>query len=122
MQRRNRLTGVKRFSRIHREGRSIADRLLVARSLPNGLGYSRFAFMVSKRIGNAVVRNRVKRRLREVVRRSPVRPGWDVVFIARRGVEKADYHRLARSAGSLLRRSRLLREEAGAPSDSGSAR
>ena len=107
MQRKYRLTGAKRFSQIHSEGRSTANRLLVVRCLPNGLDHPRFAFMVSKRVGNAVVRNRIKRRLREALRASQVRPGWDLVFIARRGIEKADYRDLNRATGNLLRRTQL---------------
>ena len=110
MQSKYRLTGAKRFSRIHREGKSAANRLLVVRCLLNGLDHSRFAFMVSKRVGNSVVRNRVKRRLREAIRLSRVRPGWDVVFIARRGAERADYHQLARATSNLLRHTQLTSE------------
>ena len=110
MQSKYRLTGAKRFSQIHREGKSAANRLLVVRCLSNGLDHSRFAFMVSKRVGNSVVRNRVKRRLREAIRLSRVRPGWDVVFIARRGVDRADYHQLARATSNLLRHTQLTSE------------
>ncbi|MDP7511267.1 MAG: ribonuclease P protein component [Dehalococcoidia bacterium] len=108
MQSRSRLTGNKRFSEIHREGGSAANRLLVIRFLANGLDQSRFGFMVSKRIGNAVVRNRVKRRLRDAVRRNRVKAGWDAVFIARRGTEKAGYRDLSQAADNLLRRSHLV--------------
>lgn len=108
MQRRHRLTGDKRYSQIHRQGRSAANRLLVIRCLANGLEHSRFGFMVSKRIGNAVVRNKVRRRLREAVRASPVIAGWDAVFIARRGIEQAGFSQVQRAAGNLLRRARLL--------------
>ena len=111
MQRKYRLTGAKRFSQIHSEGRSTANRLLVVRRLPNGLDHPRFAFVVSKRVGNAVVRNRLKRRLREALRRSRVRPGWDLVFIARRGIEKADYHQLELATSNLLRRTRMYPED-----------
>ena len=63
--------------------------------------------MVSRRIGNAVVRNKVKRRLREAVRLTPVKAGWDAVFIARRGTERAGYPELKQAAGNLLRRAHL---------------
>jgi ribonuclease P protein component len=108
MQRRFRLTGNKRFSQLRREGRSAADNLLVVRVLPTGLDYNRFGFLVSKRLGNAVTRNRVKRKLREIVRQAPLKPGWDAVFIARKGAEKARYQQLKQAADNLLRRTRLI--------------
>ena len=111
MQRRHRLTASKQFSQIHREGLSIANRFLVVRVLSNGLDHSRFGFLVSKRIGNAVIRNRVKRRLREVVRLTPVKPGWDAVFIARRGINRANFHELKQAAENLLKRTNLVADE-----------
>ena len=113
MQRRHRLTGDKRYSQIHRQGRSLANRLLVLRCLANGQEHSRFGFMVSKRVGNAVVRNKVRRRLREAVRANPVAGGWDVVFIARRGIEQAGFPQLRRATDNLLRRARLLSHDSG---------
>ena len=115
MQRRHRISGAKRHSQIHREGVSAANRLLVIRYLANGLDHSRFAFVVSKRIGNSVVRNRVKRRLREAVRERSVSSGWDAVFIARMGVQNASYHELSRATWNLLRRSRIVAGEARGP-------
>ena len=75
MQRGLRLTGNKQFTKIRGQGTSAANRFLVIRYVPNGLDHSRFGFMVSRRIGNAVVRNKVKRRLREAVRLTPNRDG-----------------------------------------------
>ena len=110
MQRRQRLTGSKRFSQIHIGGSSAANRLLVIRYLANGSNCSRFGFLVSKRIGNAAVRNKVKRRLREAVRLNPVKAGWDALFIVRRGAGSAKYQDLKDAIDNLLQRANLVDE------------
>lgn len=107
MQRQHRLGAASRISEIHRRGRSLANGLLVMRVLPNGLDRSRFCFVTGKRVGNAVVRNRVKRRLREVMRSSAAAPGWDTILIARKGAGEADFKQLERAVHNLIRRTRL---------------
>ena len=73
--------------------------------LPNGLPISRFGFSVSKRVGGAVVRNRIRRRVREVVRLQlpQIATGYDVVFVARTPVAQAAYPQIANSVDRLLR-------------------
>ena len=75
------------FSRVYRDGVSAADSVLVVIACRNGLQYSRLGVVVSRRVGNAVVRNRWKRRMREVFRRHRDRipTGWDLVVRPRRG-------------------------------------
>lgn len=102
----------RRFQEIRKQGRSHANDLLVMCALPNSLPYSRFGFSVSSRIGNAVQRNRIKRRLREAMRlrMALVKSGWDVVFIARNPIRSADYQEMDAACARLLRRAHLLLE------------
>lgn len=103
--------GLKRpqdFAEVRRKGRSWSNSALVLVALPNGLGMSRFGYTVGKRVGNAVVRNRIKRRLREVARHSEVARGWDLVVIARAEAASEDFQGLSFALTSLLRRARLL--------------
>jgi len=108
MQREKRLTGRREFEAVCSQGRSWSNNLVVLRALPNDLGSSRYGFAVGKRVGGAVVRNRVKRRLREAVRLTPTKDGWDMVFIARQAAAEADYHTLRRMTEKLLARAQLL--------------
>ena len=78
------------------------------KALPNGLGLSRWGFSITKRVGKAVQRNRLKRLLREITRLQLVKPGWDIVFIVRPAAAAADYHQLEESVMGLLQRARLL--------------
>jgi ribonuclease P protein component len=76
--------------------------------LPNQLPYSRYGFVVSKTVGKAVVRNQVRRRLREGIRTLLVQPGWDIVVIARRKAAAADFHTLRRATAGLLSRAEVV--------------
>jgi ribonuclease P protein component len=111
MDRIHRLRDNQRFQRVKKEGRSWSQFLLVLCALPNGLEYSRFGFSVSKRVGKAVVRNRVKRLLREATsaRETLVVPGQDLVFVARGPMGEAGYREVDQAVEQLLTQAGLLR-------------
>jgi len=100
------------FQRIRQQGRSAANPFLVLLQTPNAEGKSRFGFAVGKRIGGAVVRNKVKRRLREHTRlmwqSGKLRSGADVVVIARDKASDASYATLSHALVDLFKRSGLL--------------
>ena len=103
------LTKPQQYALVYDQGRSWISSLVVMKALPNGLTLSRYGISVSKRLGKAVTRNRVKRLLREILRLAPLEPGWDIIFIARSTAAKADYASLEKSVGDLLYRAQLLR-------------
>ncbi len=105
------------FDAVFREGQLLAHRLLVLRSLPNQLPHNRYGFVTSKQLGKAVVRNRVRRRLREGVRSLTTRPGWDVVISARVPAAQADFHQLKTAVTNLFARAGILAEDNDAPEE-----
>ncbi|MCI8524611.1 MAG: ribonuclease P protein component [Oscillospiraceae bacterium] len=100
------------FRRLYRRGQSLACRELVIYCRRNGLGCNRVGLTVSAKLGCAVVRNRLRRRLREIYRlhEGSFRRGYDIVVVARTRAVTADYRRLERAYLSLAGRLGLLRE------------
>ena len=101
------------FAAVYASGRSWANRLLVLKARPNGLSYSRLGYAIGARVGNAVRRNRVRRQLRETVRRLCVRPGWDAVVTARAEAAEAEPRSLRAALEELFRRAKLLEDATG---------
>jgi ribonuclease P protein component len=108
---REHLTKSEQYAAVYQKGSSQADGLLVMKALPNGLSFSRYGFSVGKRLGGAVARNRTKRRLREILRSTRLRPGWDIIFIARPAAASASLASLGKSVQGLLSRAGLLMRE-----------
>lgn len=101
------LTRKAQFDLVYEDGRSWAGKTIVIKARPNGLDLSRYGFTVSRRIGKAVVRNRIKRLLREILRQTPLQGGWDIILIARAPAAGADYKVLGKAVRSLLYRAGL---------------
>jgi ribonuclease P protein component len=102
------LTKRAQYLTVYKSGKAWVDNLIVVKVLPNELEFSRYGFSVSKEVGKAVVRNRVRRLLKEIARLTNVKPGLDVVFIARPNAATADYHQLKKSMEKLLLRAQLV--------------
>ena len=86
------------FRRIYRKGRSAVSPCLVVYCQKNRRGQSRLGVTVSTKLGHAVVRNRVRRRLREIYRlnREKMPAGYDIIIVARVRAAEAPYRTLER--------------------------
>ena len=93
---------------MYEQGRAQSHRLLVVRVLPNDQLITRFGFVTGKHVGGAVIRNTVKRRLREAARDLPVRTGFDVVIGARKAAADVPFCELRRALEGALSRSGVL--------------
>jgi ribonuclease P protein component len=111
------LTRPRDFATLQGEGTVRSHPLLLARFVRTDLETTRFGLSTGRRLGGAVVRNRVRRRLREALRvmAPSFQPGWDVLIIARAGLVEADHDALVEALRRLLRRGGVL----GGPSDMG---
>lgn len=111
MKREQRLRLKRDFAALSRGASSANSEVLGVRARRTGLPVSRFGFSVPKKVGKAVVRNRVKRRLRAICTALPVPAGWDVLVIARAPAAAVDYDGLAMALARVLRRARVLQGE-----------
>jgi len=110
MKREEYLTKQEQYSLVRCTGKSWTGNLLSIRLLPNRLSFSRYGFVISKRVGKAVIRNRIKRLLREILRQTLLKPGWDIVFYARPAAAGASFSELKNLILSLLSQVQLLME------------
>lgn len=94
------------FEAVYREGRRRSSATFLVFLRANGLERDRFGMSVKKALGNAVVRNRMRRRIREVLRlhREEILPGWDVVIHPSRSVETLEFSKLETELLALLPR------------------
>ena len=102
----------KDFSAIFRDGTSFANRKFVVYQLENQKSHFRVGLSVSKKLGNAVTRNQIKRRIRHILLsvREHLADNVDFVVIARKGVEGLDYAEMEKNLLHVLKLSKIYQE------------
>ena len=87
------------FRRLYSKGKSCANAYLVVYCRKNRAGRSRIGYTVSNKVGHAVVRNRIRRRLREIFRlnQGGLAQGYDMILVARTRAVGAEYRELERA-------------------------
>ena len=101
------------FRRIYAKGKSAVSPCVVVYCRKNRLGTNRVGFTVSKKLGKAVVRNRVRRRLREIMRlnRERLEQGYDLILVARTRAVEAEYRRLETDVLNCCGRLHLMKKD-----------
>lgn len=84
------------FRRLYSKGKSAVNPYMVVYCRRNKGGTNRLGYTVSTKLGHAVVRNRVRRRLREIYRLNApsLKTGWDIIIVARSRCVGAEYARI----------------------------
>ena len=102
----------KDFNAIFKEGESVANRRFVIYRLANSQEHFRVGLSVSKKLGNPVMRNQIKRRIRHILidHRNELVDNIDFIVIARKGVENLDYAELEKNLLHVLRLAKIYQE------------
>jgi len=110
MERRFRLRRSEDFKRLREGGVTVQNRYLLLSQMPNGLPYNRYGMITSMRLGGAVVRNRVRRLLREALRVLHPRlcTGYDIVLIARPPLVEQPFVDVQRIVRELFQQAKLV--------------
>lgn len=95
------------YEAVYRAGRKASSSQFLIFFRPNAAAATRFGISVKKALGGAVVRNRIRRRIREILRLQlgEIAPGWDIVIHPRASVAQLDFSRLQLELANLLRKS-----------------
>lgn len=100
----------KNFQAVYRSGKSYANRMVVLYVLPNYSNTRRIGFAAGKRLGNAVVRNRVKRLLRDTYRlnQSKLISGMDLILVGRQAAVKSNRMAVEKAFVNLCDKAKIL--------------
>lgn len=112
MKKEGRLRKNREFGYVYKRGKSYADRFLIMYIVPNNSQCNKVGFSVSKKVGNSVKRNKIKRRLKESFRLNSVniKTGYSIVFIPRAQISKAEYKDIENSMINLFKKAKILED------------
>jgi ribonuclease P protein component len=103
------LRNSREFRVVYDGGKSFANKYLVLFFKENGLTYNRVGFVTTKKLGNSVVRNKFKRRLKEAYRaqKTKFKTGYDIVLLSRAGASDIDYRQVDSALRHIMKISNL---------------
>jgi len=105
----NRLTKKKDFERAYKEGRGIKKDSLFLKIIENDQPFTRIGIVISKKVSKkAVIRNKIKRRIREIVRKMNLIPGFDIVIVTFPQIKEKDFKQIEEEINQLFIKAKCL--------------
>ncbi|HFL3828508.1 TPA: ribonuclease P protein component [Clostridioides difficile] len=101
------------FIKVYTKGKNYWNRNLILYVKKNGLENSRIGFSITKKIGNSVVRNKIRRRMKEICRLNfnKIKVGYDIIFIPKKNVVNITYWDLESAMLHILKIGHLLKNK-----------
>ena len=109
----HRLKKKKDFERVFKKGKLLAKDFLILRVAKNNLKITRVGLVVSQKVSKkAVLRNKVKRKIREAVRNNikKINLGYDLIFFTKKGIERKSFLEIKKTVESLFAQAKLFKE------------
>ena len=102
------------FRNVYKKGSSYGNKYLVIYVLENNLDVSRIGISVSKKVGNAIIRNKIRRRIKEAYRLDVdknIKSGYDIVIIARVAIKDVDYEAVKKAIIHLAKKTNIINKK-----------
>lgn len=103
------------FQKVYNKGKNFWNRNLVLFVMKNNLGYTRVGYTVTKKVGNSVVRNRIRRQMKEIYRLNfyRIEKNYDLIFIPKQNVVDISFEELESAMLHILKLSKVIKKESG---------
>jgi ribonuclease P protein component len=104
-----RINKSREYQDLYKKGLKVPGKYLIVYISTNSLSRNRFGIVASKKVGNAVKRNKSRRRLRAIAKesREKLKPGHNIIIIARQSIVKADYKRVEKDFYTVMKKAGL---------------
>ena len=113
MDKMNRLRSNMEFKKVYKYGKNYWNRNLILYVMKNDLGYTRVGYSITKKIGNSVVRNRIRRQMKEIYRLKfdLIENNYDLIFIPKKNVVDISYEKLDSAMIHIMNLAKLLKKK-----------
>lgn len=103
------------FKKVYNNGKNYWNRNLVLFLRKNDLGYTRVGYTITKKVGNSVVRNKIRRQMKEIYRLNfhLIKDGYDLIFIPKKNTVDIPFKEFENAMIHIMKISKILKKESG---------